>query len=43
VVVAVLADRASDTHRRPKGWRRDVAETLRTNARAAEALITDNG
>jgi hypothetical protein len=40
-VDAVLADLAAEAYPLAKGWTLDLAETLRTNSRAAEALKTD--
>ncbi|MBE7158330.1 MAG: hypothetical protein INR62_07830, partial [Rhodospirillales bacterium] len=40
-VDAVLADLATEAYPLAKGWTLDLVEILRTNTRAAEALITD--
>ncbi|MEE7449443.1 hypothetical protein MRF4_17410 [Methylobacterium radiotolerans] len=40
-VDAVLADLATEAYPLAKGWTLHLVETLRTNARAAEALTTD--
>lgn len=40
-VDAVLADLATEAKPLAKGWTLDLVETLRINARAAEALTTD--
>ncbi|WP_426313821.1 hypothetical protein ACN9MF_20105 [Methylobacterium fujisawaense] len=37
----MLADLATDAYPFAKGWTLDLAETLRTNTHAAEALTTD--
>lgn len=40
-VDTVLADLATEAYPLARGWTLDLVETLRTNARAAEALTTD--
>lgn len=40
-VDTVLAELATESYPLAKGWTLDLVETLRTNARAAEALTTD--
>ena len=40
-VDAALADLATEAYPLAKGWTLDLVETLRTDARAAEALTTE--